>query len=329
MSWLLENWFGSADSLDEVRDDVHRYAQKETYLGTSGLEKPEQSSNRVPAKELNLSLYGPWYNHLQEFETELLQFIHDELPSVVRDEIGVIPFFTNAVMEGFLVLAFVRNANAREVLINHLPVALVTEDGQFAARKSFEMLPLGPIPAHSSRLFAFLFKWEEFSVIPSQEVPLSLVVDIAKHKQSLLSQELMEQKNGLTAEEEALYSVIASKQTGAEPGEVNLQVLAITPVEEGGMKVIVLFKNGLDKRLEFTEVPIYIQDQTGAEVASVSYGVKNLWVNPQESRLWGFYVPLDSLKKDVDPADCTAYIPEARPNKTQQFTPKTGNLPIQ
>jgi SLAP domain-containing protein len=82
--------------------------------------------------------------------------------------------------------------------------------------------------------------------------------------------------------------------------------------------VIVLFRNGLEKRLEFTEVPILIQDQQGREVARVHYELQNLQVDAQSSRMWTFYVPRDSLKnQNVNPAECTAYIPQPRQRHDQ------------
>ncbi|NGQ95614.1 SLAP domain-containing protein [Brevibacillus sp. SYP-B805] len=318
MSWLLENWFGTKESLEQVREDIREHLQREWYLGVSGLDQPELSANRVDSREMSLILVGPWENRLEEVEEELIQFIHDELPPVVRDEVGIFPFFANVVREGYLVLAFLRNATKRDILIQKLPLALVTPDGEVVARKSFDLMSLGAVGKFASRPCEFLFRWEEFSRVPEQEVPLTLVYE-GRPKKRALPPSAYAETNGLSAEEVAKYMQVAEDKIKAVPGEVDLQVIDIAEAEEGGLKVIVLFRNGLEKRLEFTEVPILIQDQKGREVARVHYELQNLHVDAGSSRMWTFHVPKDSLKaQDINPAECTAYIPDPKPRKEPQ-----------
>jgi SLAP domain-containing protein len=311
MSWLLENWFGSKESLEQVREEIQENLHKESYLGVSGIDNPEQSSNRVAAKDLFLALHGPWGTNLDEMETELLQYIHDELPPVIRDEVGVIPFFTNPTQDGYLVLTFIRNATQRDVLINRLPLALVTPEGEVVARKTFELIPFGPIGDMCSRPCDFLFRWEEFLNIPEQEVPLTMIYEAPK-QQSAVSEE-PQLTDGLNDEELAKYTRLVGEKAQVVQGEVDLNVVDIVDTEQGGLKVIVLFRNGLSKRLEFTEVPIFVRSKQGEEVARVQYGLKNMKVEAESSRLWGFYIPADSLKKPgIKAADCIAHIPEAK-----------------
>ncbi|WP_243014849.1 SLAP domain-containing protein, partial [Brevibacillus borstelensis] len=173
MSWLLENWFGSKESLEAVREEIQENLHKEIYLGVSGIENPEQSSNRVPSKELFLSLHGPW-DTLDEQEAELLRFVHDELPAVVRDEVGIFPFYTQVTQEGYLVLTYIRNSTQQSILLDRLRLNLVTPEGKVVATKSFEMMTFGPIGDESSRPCEFLFRWDEFDDLPEKEVPLTL-----------------------------------------------------------------------------------------------------------------------------------------------------------
>ncbi len=312
MSWLLENWFGSKESLEQVREDIQDHLHKETYLRVSGLENPEQSSNRVAAKDLFLTLHGPWGTNLDEMETELLQYVHDELPTVVRDEVGIIPFFTNPTPQGYLVLTFIRNATNRDVVINRLPLALVTAEGEVVARKTFDLMAFGPIGDMASRPCDFMFRWDEFLRVPEQEVPLTLIFDAPKEKSALLPDE-HKQTDGLSAEEIRKYEELLGENPQVVQDEVDLKVVDIVDAEYGGLKVVVLFRNGLSKRLEFTEVPIFVRNKQGEEVARVQYGLKNMKVEAQSSRLWGFYIPADSLKKPgVKAADCIAHIPAAK-----------------
>ncbi|WP_139491143.1 SLAP domain-containing protein [Brevibacillus dissolubilis] len=323
MSWLLENWFGNKESLEKVREDVQDYLQTESYVGISGLEKPEESSNRIPSNELEMSLFGPWAGRLDEMDMDLLQFIHDQLPPVVRDEIGVIPFFNNVTEEGYLVLAFLRNATNRDIFMEKLPLVLTTVDGEVVARKTFDMIRFGGLADMSSRPYDFFFRWDEFTKVPEQEVLLLLSIDREKHQQSKRAEELLEIKNGLTEEEESLFKAEAAK--APTQGRVDLQVVGLTNVEEGGIKVIVSLGNGLGSRVEITEVPIIVQDQAGNLVARVNYGLKNLWVEAGQTRLYGFYIPEDSIQREnVDAHQCSAHIPDASEDSfiPQQPAPK-------
>ncbi len=323
MSWLLENLFGSKESLEQVREDIHEHLHKESYIGISGIDNPEQSATRVTPADLELNLFGPWGQNLEEVETELLQLIHDELPPVVRDEVGILPFFTNTLADGYLVLTFIRNASSRDILLNQLPLALVTPDGEVVARKTFDMIAFGPIADMSSRPCEFMFRWNEFDRIPEEEVPLSLVY--VPPVQQKAAPEKVTHEEGLSVEEESKYQQLLGDHPVAE-GQVDLKVLDILAGADGGLKVIVLFRNGLDRRLEFTEVPILIRDKQGTEVATVQFGIKNLQVEANGSRIWAFSVPADSMKNpDIEPNDCTAFIPEAKPER-ETFTIRSSGL---
>lgn len=325
MSWLLENWFGSKESLEQVREEIQEHLHKERYLGVSGIENPEQSSTRVASKELFLTLYGPWGNKLEDVEEELIQYIHDELPAVVRDEVGVMPFFTNPTAEGFLVLTFIRNATKRDVVIKKLPLALVTAEGEVVARKTFDLVNIGAIADMSSRPCEFLFRWDEFIKVPEQEIPLSIVIESSGKNKPVLP-EAYKVSEGLTPDEISKYKDMIDDQLEVLPGKVDIQPLDIASAEEGGLKVVVLFRNGLDKNLQFTEVPIIIRDKNQEEVARIQYGLKNMNVGANSSKLWGFYVPASSLKKEkVNPAECTAFIPDPKPATAKK--PTIGNGP--
>ena len=316
MSWLLENWFGSKDDLEEVREEIHQHLQTETYIGVSGIDQPEQSANRLASKELFLSLHGDWESRLQETEIELLQFIHDELPPVVRNEVGIIPFFTNVLNEGYLVLTFIRNASDRDVSFRKLPLSLIDPNGHVVATKVFDLAKLGGIGDMSSRPCDFLFRWEEFSQIPQEEVPLRLVYQKPADQSSKIKVSL---QDGLTPEEKLRYEKIAQETEPAQ-GEVEIRVLGVNSAEEGGLRVAVMFHNGLDKSLEFTEVPIILLNPQGEEVTRMHYGLKNLKVAANSSRLWGFHVPEDAMKRPVaHPEECKVVIPKAKPESPRDF----------
>lgn len=314
MSWLLENWFGSKESLEQVREDIHEHLHKEFYLGVSGIDNPEQSSTRIASKELDLMMNGPWDNKLDEAETELLQYIHDELPSVVRDEIGIFPFFTQVTDEGYVVLTYIRNATDRSVLLQKLPLTLVTEEGEVVARKTFDLIPSGPIGDLCSRPFEFLFRWNEFSKLPEQEVPLTLTYQ----KPAAPKEVSPELSQSLSNEEMEKYLKQAEQSKPVTAGQVDLQVLDITAGAENGLRVVVAFRNGLEKRLEFTEVPIIVNDEKGNTVARVQYSLQNMKVEANSNRVWAFDIPATSIKQEIeDLSKLTAVIPKARQSKKQ------------
>ncbi|MBO8164267.1 MAG: SLAP domain-containing protein [Brevibacillus sp.] len=324
MSWLLENWFGGKESLEQAREEIQRYAQKEVYLGVSGLENPEQSSTRMAPQDLFLSLYGPWDNKLEENEAEFLRFVHDELPPVVRDEVGIIPFFSTPTTKGYLVLTFIRNASKRDIAFYKLPLSLVDEKGEVVAKKTFDMLKYGSVGDKSSRPAEFLFSWDAFARMPEQDEQLFLRFDAPLRKKRTVSK----QPTTLTPVEQAHYENMAARQQlTVQPGEVKLDPLDILPADEGALKVIVLFRNGLDKRVEFTEVPILLRDRDGAEVARVRFGLKNLHVDANSSLIWGFTIPNESITKPyVKAEECSAYIPDPKPEKIRRVrrTPRGG-----
>lgn len=313
MSWLLENWFGSKESLEQVREDIHEHLHKEFYLGVSGIDHPEQSSTRIPSGELELILNGPWENRLDETEAELLQYIHDELPAVVRDEIGVVPFFTQVTEEGYVVLTYIRNATSRSVLLQKLPLTLVTAEGEVVAKKTFNLISSGPIGDLASRPYEFIFHWHEFSKLPEKEVPLFLTYQKPSVKKADAHNDLA---GVLSSEEADKYKEKAEQLTPVEPGEVDLQVLDLMAAENGGIRVVVAFRNGLEKRLEFTEVPIIVNDEQGETVARVQFTLENMKVEANSSRVWAFDIPSTSIKKEeVDLSKLVAVIPKARQKK--------------
>ncbi|MGE7272689.1 SLAP domain-containing protein [Brevibacillus panacihumi] len=329
MSWLLENWFGSKESLEQVKEDIHENLHKEFYLGLSGIENPEQSSTRIASKELFLQMNGPWDSKLEEAETELLQYVHDELPAVVRDEVGIIPFYTHVTEEGYLVLTYIRNAMSRDILLQRVPLVLMTPDGGIVARKIFDLTAMGPLGDMSSRPCEFMFRWDEFDNIPEKEVPLTL----AYKKPNLKKADIDDSETGgLSIDEVVHYNKALKNIQPLEDGSVDLQVLDVKADEEenGGLKIVVVFRNGLDKRLEFTEVPIIVTDKTGDSVAKVHYTLENMKVDAKGHKLWLFKIPADSLLKSIDDfAELTAFIPKAKQQrKSPVVAPSANNKDI-
>ncbi|MEJ8544122.1 SLAP domain-containing protein [Brevibacillus borstelensis] len=306
MSWLLENWFGSKESLEAVREEIQESLHKEIYLGVSGLDDPEQSSNRVPSKELFLSLNGPW-DTLDEEEAELLRFVHDELPPIIRNEVGIFPFYTQVTRDGYLVLTYIRNATEQSILLDRLRLDLKTPEGKVVASKSFDMMTFGPIGDESSRPCEFLFRWDEFTDLPEEEIPLAL----GYQKPEKQSGESVVAGGELEMDEMEYYR----QQLAANPveeGKVDLKALGLKKGENGSLKVVVLFRNGLDKRLDFSEVPIVVHDANGEDIARVSYTLENMKVDPKAFRVIAFQIPASSIKKqDFSVEECTVFIPKA------------------
>jgi len=317
MSWLLEKWFGSKENLEQVREEIHKHVQKEVYLGVSGIENPEQSATRVPSQDLDLMLKGPW-DKLDENESELLKYIHDELPAVVRDEVGIVPFYAHATADGYLVLAFIRNATSRSVLLQRLPLSLETPEGEVVCRKTFELLTFGPIADMASRPCEFLFPWKEFSRIPEEEVPLKLV-----HKRAPVEKRSIPnvETGGLDKEEWANYAGKVAETAPLEDGQVDLQVLDVKEGENNGVKVVVLFRNQLDKGLEFTQVPILLRDKAGRQIAKVNFTLENMRVESKSYRIWAFGIPASALKAPVeDVSQITAFVPKPKQQKKAAST---------
>jgi len=329
MSWLLENWFGSKESLEQVKEDIHENLHKEFYLGLSGIENPEQSSTRISSKELFLMMNGPWDTKLDEAESELLQYVHDELPAVVRDEVGIIPFFTQTSPEGYLVLTYIRNSMSRDILLQRVPLVLMTPDGGIVARKIFDLTALGPIGDMSSRPCEFMFRWDEFDNIPEKEVPLTL----AYKKPTLKKADIDDRETGgLSVDELVQYNRALKNIEPVEEGNVDLQVLDVKAdeEEEGGLKVVVVFRNGLSKRLEFTEVPVIVSDKAGEEVAKIHFTLENMKVDANGHKLWLFKIPASSLLKSIDDfTGLTAFIPKAKQQrKSPVVAPSADNKDI-
>lgn len=309
MSWLLENWFRSEENLEKVREEINKIAHKEVYLGVSGMDRPELSFTKVESKELTMTLPASWENTLEEAEVDLLQFIHDELPPIVRDELGVIPFYTSVLSNGYLMLAFVRNSGIRRVGFKQLPLSLVTSEGEVIAHKVFEMEDFQNLPGMTSRPCELMFRWEDFARMPQENEELSLLFDAPVKKKEVKKNRLVRE---LSDEEMAYYEKVAKEQPPVADGVVEATVLDMQVSPGGSVKVVVLFRNGLDENLEFNSVPILIHDQSGEEVARLQYKLKNLKVAARDNRIWGFFVPAESLKKfGVDPTVCTARVPLA------------------
>lgn len=315
MSWLMENWFGEKNSLEQVREEIPQYIKNEVYLGVSGLENPEQSANRVAPKDLFLVLHGPWGKKLEENEAEFLQVVHDALPPVVRDEVGIIPFFTTPTQEGYLVLAFIRNASTRDIAFYKLPLSLVNEQGEVLAENVFDMKQFGSVGDMTSRTAEFLFAWKAFKRMPKEGEELSLRFDAPVRKRVTT---VAGAEGTLTPEEREHYTKVAiERKLEVIPGQVKLDALDLLPANDGAWKVIALFRNGLEKHLEFTEVPIQLRDRQGKEVGVVRFGLKNLRVEPKSSLIWGFLIPSETVKKaNVDLSECTAFIDDPVPKKS-------------
>jgi accessory Sec system S-layer assembly protein len=259
------------------------------------------TDNEKPTKT-GLSLHPE--ARLSQEDHYYFQFLQNDLPDLKANQVSIAGIDLKKNEDSLLVTAFVRNSLSKGIKLAHTHLLLVGPAGERIAREEFDLSLLGEIPAASSRPWQFTFPLA--SVENREEIPVSgwkLAFElISPHKLDLEES----WKKSMANEDVSKLDRYVRSIKAPKPGEVNFMGLK-SKVEEGTLHITLLIRNGSQKDITLQQLPLVVEDASGAVVAKGGFTLDDFKVKANTSKPWTFIFPETLVEGEPDLSKWKAY----------------------
>lgn len=218
----------------------------------------------------------------------VLRFLNNELPSLKPNQVSLAGIELRAEEDQLIVSAFVRNSVNKGIRLAESAILLLGPNGEHLARKVFNLAELGEIPAKSSRPWHFNF---HLSDVLSADIPAEgwkLAFEIKAPHRLDLDQSW---ESALPEEEKQRLAQMVESVGAPKEGEVNFLGLQARKNDDGGLSVTILVRNGNNKNIQLHQLPLQVEDASGATVAKGGFALDNFEVKANTSKPWTFIFP--------------------------------------
>jgi accessory Sec system S-layer assembly protein len=239
-----------------------------------------------------LSLHPSWNLPLEQ--QYVLRFLNNELPPLKPNQISLSGISLRREADGVVVSAFVRHSLSKSIKIGKTTLLLLSTDDVIIARKEFDLEEMGELPAKSSRPWHFLFENATLKIddIPSEGWKLAFEL---KPKHRLELEESWEK--ALPEEEKEKLRKFVDQLEPPKPGEVNFFGLQAKLMEEHGLHITVLIRNGNNRNIYLEQLPLQVEDATGEVIARGGFVLDRLEVKANTTKPWTFIFPKELIQK--------------------------------
>ncbi|MCA1040500.1 accessory Sec system S-layer assembly protein [Bacillus infantis] len=244
----------------------------------------------------SLSLHPAW--NLPMEQQYVFRFLHNELSPLQPNQISIAGTDLEKGASGIEVTAFVRNSLNKKITFGSTPLLLLDENQNLIARQVFNMEEIGELPEKSSRPWVFHFPKETIQQDEFNEENWTLAFEINK-PHSLDLHESWQQ--ALPKEQIDKLQQVVESIGAPNKGEVNFMGLQAQYLEDGGLSVTILIRNGTEQNMHLEHLPLTVQDADGEVIAEGGFALSDFAVLSNTTKPWTFQFP-ESLvrKKDAD-----------------------------
>lgn len=258
------------------------------------------ADEKVSSEELvrpKLSFHPDW--EIKEEDRYVYQFLNNECEPLKPNQLSLsgLELQRNEMTGVVTVNALVRSSLNRPIKLEEMALVLLGPEKELLAKKPFDLSELGELPAASSRPWNFVFEPSTVKVDELPESGWTLAFQL-KPAHQLDLEESWEQ--ALPAEEkEKLKDLVEKQLTPPGEGEVNFMGLQIRRDDDQNLHVSVLIRNGSEKDVTFQQIPLIVEDASGAIVATGGFRLDEFRVKAYTTKPWTFIFPKELIQKET------------------------------
>lgn len=222
------------------------------------------------------------------------QFLLNELQPLKRNQISISPIELRVEEQNIHAQLFFRQSLEKEVQLSSAELLLMNGEGQIQAAQTFDLSEVGQLPAESARPWIVTFTQDSLRVPVEQIKPTDWTVAFklsSPHRLELSD----EWETSLADEQKERLHQLVSGLTPPKANEVNLMGLEAKQDDEGKLIVSILIRNGQEKNIEISQLPLTVIDATNQEIARGGFTLPPLVVKANTSKPWTFIFPKEMV----------------------------------
>lgn len=278
---------------------------KDSAIDSTEIMKDGAKSNSQKQVVTKLSYHPDW--QVPQEQKYIFNFLANELEPLKPNQLSLaaINIDVNPSNGAWEVKAFLRSSLPKEIELGEMGLFLLDKEDKVIASKTFDLKELGSIPAESARPWVFTFEKNTLQVdeLPEEGWKIAFnLISLRGHQLDLDDS----WKGKLSEEQIKQLENVVKNLPKLEKTEVNFTGFQIKLLEDSGLAVSILLRNGNEKTLSLEQLPLEILDANQKLVAKGFFKLDPaLTIQPDSTKPWTFIFPKEMV--NVEGADLRSW----------------------
>ncbi|MBP0725141.1 accessory Sec system S-layer assembly protein [Bacillus sp. RG28] len=231
---------------------------------------------------------------LEDEKRYVYQFLSNELPPLKPNQVSLSAIELVKEENGVSVLAFVRNSLPKSFSLQNVMLLLLNEERELLAKKLFTLEDLGELPACSSRPHSFFFETDTLTKEEMPESGFQLLFDLSTSVHRLALEPSWEER--LSEDQKQQLSELVSSLPKLGENEVSFHAVNAGLQPDGTLAATLLVRNGAKQAINLEQLPLELINENNELIASGSFKLPPLIVQPNTSKPWTFIFPAELVQ---------------------------------
>ncbi|MCY6484530.1 SLAP domain-containing protein [Clostridium aestuarii] len=246
--------------------------------------------------DTEISIHPEVKDRISDFQKQCLIDEIKSLPPIKEGEINISTDYIFDMGDNYEVSIFIRNGLAKSIVLDNMEFVVINEKKQILGKKTFNLREAGGIPAHTVRPWKICFEKEEIALGKNDVKKLKVLFNTkgTEFKKSM-KVEFENLPSKISYNDKQKYTKFLEGLPIIEDGQFSMCDYDVNKTKEGGISVTVVIRNGVGRKINIEKVPLTIFDADKKMIASGTFYLDNVAINPYKARIYKFSFAKEEL----------------------------------
>lgn len=251
-----------------------------------------------------LSLLEHDENVMSDVQKEILEDEIAELQQIKEGQLNVAGIYVYDLGEKLEVKAYIRNGLSEKINLRKVPFYILNSKDEVLAQQMFNLESLGEIPPHSARPVKLYFQKKNVHI---DEIPMDdwkLAFDARLKASKTVRTQYENLPEGIEIDDKLVFDRFLNELPELNEGEFSISTFSIGFQKDGNILVTLVMRNGNNKPINISKMPVTVKDASGTVVKSELFNLSDFSVKPLKAKICNLVFPTGvKLEQDVSLKD--------------------------
>ncbi|KEH98705.1 SLAP domain-containing protein [Clostridium massiliodielmoense] len=253
------------------------------------------------AVNTEISIHPDMEGSISKFQRECLEEELESLPVIKEGEVDVNTDFFFDLGDRYEASIFIRNGLSRAVNLEKIPFIVLGKNNEELGRKIFNLREVGEIPARSVRPWKIYFQKDELNIEENDLKDLKIVFDSRLKAAGVVNVKYENLPGGISTQKRENYQKFLENLPLLREGQVTMTAYDVYTTDDDAIAVELVVRNGRHNGVDIKRVPLSIYDKDNKLVASGTFYLEDVSINPISAKIYLFTFSKDELlREDFD-----------------------------
>ncbi|EDS77410.1 putative conserved protein [Clostridium botulinum C str. Eklund] len=253
------------------------------------------------AVNTEISIHPDMEGSISKFQRECLEEELESLPVIKEGEVDVNTDFFFDLGDRYEASIFIRNGLSRAVNLEKIPFIVLGKNNEELGRKIFNLREVGEIPTRSVRPWKIYFQKDELNIEENDLKDLKIVFDSRLKAAGVVNVKYENLPGGISTQKRENYQKFLENLPLLREGQVTMTAYDVYTTDDDAIAVELVVRNGRHNGVDIKRVPLSIYDKDNKLVASGTFYLEDVSINPISAKIYLFTFSKDELlREDFD-----------------------------